>query len=535
MNPFAPAASPRRFLLLPSMPTPNGGLHLGHIAGPYLRLDVLARHLRRRGERACYVLGTDPHDSYVLLKARQTGRAPEELARRYHAEILADLSALDISVDIAVDPLEPDSSELYTETYLDCVRTLVARGATEVRRERFLFAPAVDRYIVGTWLLGQCPECGADAAGAFCEACGACFPPSAMGCPRSRFDEGPLEEREVTCLYLRLSDLERFFARLEEIGVSEESREIVKSHVAARGPLIQLSQPGRWGVPWHVPGEPASQVVFNYPAFLFFSVACGALYGRRNGIGNAFDPGSNVICVASHGTDNTVPFLVSGVGAALEHGGIKTFDHFLANRFYRLEGGKFSTSRGHVIWAHAIVGETPATSDAVRYWLAKTNPEHQETDFEVTAFLNEGCGFLSGPLQSTIDRLWRETAGSVVAPPSGALGERLGDLLEMQTRDLEPAGFRLRTVAETLDDWVAAASEARAEGGAWLLGLSLLAQPLLPRFATALWRSLGRADEPTLAAYAGPSRAEIAPLATRFAAITRGEIAPCLPPTLEAA
>ncbi|MCM3755016.1 class I tRNA ligase family protein, partial [Bacillus licheniformis] len=53
---------------MPIPPTPNGRLHLGHIAGPYLRMDMLCRYLRSQGHHVRVVSAVDGFDSYVLWK-----------------------------------------------------------------------------------------------------------------------------------------------------------------------------------------------------------------------------------------------------------------------------------------------------------------------------------------------------------------------------------------------------------------------------------------------------------------------------------
>src|SRR5947209_5131772 len=65
--------SKRDYLLIPGIPTPNGPFHLGHIAGPFLRMDALARYRRMRGDRAVVISGTDAFETHVLLKAVMTG------------------------------------------------------------------------------------------------------------------------------------------------------------------------------------------------------------------------------------------------------------------------------------------------------------------------------------------------------------------------------------------------------------------------------------------------------------------------------
>ena len=59
-------AEPRRFFLMPIPPTPNGRLHLGHIAGPYLRMDMLGRYLRAQGHRVDVVSAVDGYRKSVV-------------------------------------------------------------------------------------------------------------------------------------------------------------------------------------------------------------------------------------------------------------------------------------------------------------------------------------------------------------------------------------------------------------------------------------------------------------------------------------
>jgi methionyl-tRNA synthetase len=53
------AIAAQTFFLMPIPPTPNGRLHLGHIAGPYLRMDMLGRYLRSQGHRVDVVSAVD--------------------------------------------------------------------------------------------------------------------------------------------------------------------------------------------------------------------------------------------------------------------------------------------------------------------------------------------------------------------------------------------------------------------------------------------------------------------------------------------
>lgn len=90
---------PKNYLLIPSVPTPNGRLHLGHIGGPYLSTDILARYLRLCGHSARMITGTDDFESYVTAQAAKEQRTPEQICRYYHSLIADDLAAMDIEPD----------------------------------------------------------------------------------------------------------------------------------------------------------------------------------------------------------------------------------------------------------------------------------------------------------------------------------------------------------------------------------------------------------------------------------------------------
>src|SRR5205823_3649114 len=48
-GPNQKASAPKRALVIPAPPTPNGDLHVGHLSGPYLAADFYARFLKMRG------------------------------------------------------------------------------------------------------------------------------------------------------------------------------------------------------------------------------------------------------------------------------------------------------------------------------------------------------------------------------------------------------------------------------------------------------------------------------------------------------
>ena len=59
----------------------NAEPHLGH-AYSTIAADILARHMRQRGEDVFFLTGTDEHGEPIALAAEREGVSPQELADR---------------------------------------------------------------------------------------------------------------------------------------------------------------------------------------------------------------------------------------------------------------------------------------------------------------------------------------------------------------------------------------------------------------------------------------------------------------------
>ena len=92
------AAAGRRVVIIGPPPTPNGDLHVGHVAGPYLAADIHARYLRAHRRPVLYTTGTDDSQTYVVATARRLGTTPQALCRRSWQDIQRTLAAARIYV-----------------------------------------------------------------------------------------------------------------------------------------------------------------------------------------------------------------------------------------------------------------------------------------------------------------------------------------------------------------------------------------------------------------------------------------------------
>lgn len=526
----------RQHLLIPIMPTPNGRFHLGHIAGPYLKMDLIARHLRRRGDEARIITGTDSYESYVLRRAQEQDLDPAQVCSHYHELINCDLAQLDIELDAFISPVSKSWSAAYQELHHAWVLRMYRRNAVVAATERLPYSPATSQYVMGFRLSGRCPDCESAVAGYFCEDCGTHFRPEDLIEPRGRDTGENLRWRDVTSLFLRLPEPAIILARLEEMAVPARFRAIAERFLTRNGRLLRLSVPGGWGIPLTA-GDSGARSLFSYTGLLPYSLLCGDVHADLTDSGtSAFAADSDVVTVSGFGIDNSVPMLVGAIGGALLDPTTKPFDHFLVNHFYNLEGEKFSTSRNHAIWVSDIVAQPRISTDMVRYYLAKVNPEIQARSLDVPHFVNtvnddlaNGIGRHAGIVAERIDSLV-----GIPGPPPANLLQRLEAAVHEQTRAFDYPTFSSADAVCALLSWSGGLAGIHSEIQAywWLKGLALLSWPIMPRFGDALWALLGDAGEPSVSRFLIPTAPERSWPVPTFEVISQVDLAPCLPTTL---
>lgn len=356
-------------------PTPNGDLHLGHLSGPYLGADIYSRCLRQAGGRTSYVTSTDDHQTYVDTTAQRLGTTPEQLIQTSREEIGASLRAYSI---VLAHFGQIDAE--YTSFVEGFFRTLFEQGMIEVRTMPVLYDPAQQRYAVEAFISGICSRCLAPSAGGICEACGhpnGCL--DLLGVATAGLDVR-YEPRLVldlaryqTTIAARLramSPHRPWLARLSATLLERELQPFVLSYKTKRG--IDVSFAGLEEQKLNVWGE-------MFPGHMYhLSVAAGGLSADDR-------------YVQFFGFDNSYfyAFVHVALSIAAHEAGYAwpQPSAFITNQFFNLDNAKFSTSKGHLVWARELAAEF--NSDLIRFFLALHGPEYQETNFSREAFETE--------------------------------------------------------------------------------------------------------------------------------------------------
>jgi methionyl-tRNA synthetase len=85
----------------------NGEPHLGH-AYTTIAADVLARHMRQRGEEVFFLTGTDEHGEPVALEAERLGITPRELGDRNAVRFKELAARMNVTNDFFIRTTDPE-------------------------------------------------------------------------------------------------------------------------------------------------------------------------------------------------------------------------------------------------------------------------------------------------------------------------------------------------------------------------------------------------------------------------------------------
>lgn len=515
------AAAVHRVMVTAAPPTPNGDLHLGHLSGPYLSADTHARYLRLRGLDAVFACGTDDNSPWVAGKGREIGLTPAAAADRFAGEIAATLEAA--GIDLAIFP-RADRSVTHREVVQRVLATLHERGDVIEKEVMTPWCERCERQLFENRLRGRCPHCDIALAGNTCEDCGWIHADGEMVEPRCTACGTAAVLRPQRRLVFPIAP---HAARLREyyrtVDMPTQLRAFCEEVLVAGPPEIAATQPGDWGLPVPVAGFEDQRIYVWFeigPRYLAYAeeLARGGPEGGEGWERYWKSPAARV--VQFFGVDNSFYYAVFIPALLLAYDPeIRLPEAFVTNELYRLDGEKFSTSRDHRILGRDLLGKVPA--DAVRFYLARTCPEREETSFTLAAFIAELRGELVGSWQDWLADLGRrmEEDFSGTVPATGDwTGEhrrffrRLEELFAAAGEAYQAAGFSVQRATVLMGElvrearrfgrgevhWRRAAAtkgEERRTGmalellAAKLLGL--VAAPVMPAFAERLWRALG--------------------------------------------
>ncbi|MEU9692797.1 class I tRNA ligase family protein [Amycolatopsis japonica] len=449
-------ADKRPVVIIGGPPTSNGDLHIGHIAGPYLGADVHRRYLRAAGREAVFASCTDDSQTYLVTSAARVGLTPPELVEQSTENIQRTFKAMGVEVD-GFSPTDDG----YKALVYDYVKRLYDKGKLRLRKVRLPYSESKGEFLVEGFVGGGCPTCLADSRGGFCEGCGHPIDFDALIEPYSVLD--PADEvtyRETEIMVFPVSEYrEQLLAYYEERGPAWRPHVLGLMRELLSGPLpdFAITYPVKWGLPapfLQTPGQRLNAWVEGMPASMY----CTEYALRRNGKPTVADDDAwlaenDARVVVFMGFD---PLFTWGVVHIAElialEGRYVLPDTLLVNEFYELENEKFSTSKGHVVWARELAAEVPR--DIARFHLNLTAPEFARTNFSRAALEKVAGERLVTPwneLAETLAKLTAEVGGENGSlPVSTEATERAAAMVSRFALNYELEDFSLSRAADLI-------------------------------------------------------------------------------------
>jgi methionyl-tRNA synthetase len=313
----------------------NGVPHLGH-AYEKIAADVIARHMRARGEDVFFLTGTDEHGEPVADAAHAQGIEPQELADRNAERFRALLPALNISNDFFIRTTDAEHERRVQEV----MQRIHDNGYTYIGLYEGWYCPRCADFKVENEILdgNRCP-----------------------------IHEIPLTRESEENWFFKLSafqePLERLFAEQPDFVMPARALNETRAFVEGGLRDISLSRAKlTWGV--SVPWDPSHVFYVWFDADLNYYTALG--YAR---------PGEDL-------TDRYWPAQLHVIGkdivkfhaiywpAMLLAAGIELPEHVFAHGFLMAEDGRrMSKSFGNGLDPFEVVDEYG--TDALRFYLMR--------------------------------------------------------------------------------------------------------------------------------------------------------------------
>jgi methionyl-tRNA synthetase len=460
----------------------NGEPHLGH-AYTTIAADVLARHMRQRGEEVFFLTGTDEHGEPVTQAAEKLGITPRELGDRNAGRFKELAARLNATNDFFIRTTDPEHEQV------------VAEVVQRIRENGHVYE--------GTYEGWYCPRCADFKTESELE--------DGNLCPIHKI---VLEIEKEDNWFFRLSTfqepLERLYADRPDFVIPQNRYNEALSFIRSGLRDLSLSRARlKWGVP--VPWD-ESQVVYVWiDALLNYYSALS--YARDSvDLTERFWPAT----VHLIGKD-ILKFHAVIWPAMLMAAGIEVPRRVAIHGFLLLGEHKMSKSLGNVIEPFQVVDLYGA--DALRFYVLRevsfgsdgeVSPEGFETRY-TTELANE-YGNLASRTLAMVAR-YRDGVVPDAEPPPALAADFAGLAEAVRARiddvELSPALDeiwrrikRLNRYVQDEQPWQLAKDESQsahldqvlyglAEG---LRVVSVLVHPFLPSSAERLLEALGRPD-----------------------------------------
>ena len=453
----------RKILVTAALPYASGRIHLGNLL-EMVQTDIWVRYQRLSGAECAFVCATDAHGTPTMLKAREEGVSPEELAESCRIAHLRDFEGFGITFDNYYTTHSPENRALVERIYT----RLVERGFIRTRTIQQAYDEQAGMFLPDRYLRGECPSCGAeDQYGDSCVACGATYSPSELVNPRSILSGRAPVTRESEHKFFKLGEFEALLKTWMQASNLDRG---------ARNKLAEWFKEGLkdWDITrdepyfgFEVPGEKGKYfyVWLDAPVgyMASFRNLCGPDEEGERRFERHFGAESDTELYHFIGKD-ILYFHALFWPAVLLGAGLRTPSGVFVHGFLTVDGQKMSKSRGTFITAAEYLAAELDPEYLRYYYAAKLGPGLDDIDLQLEDFAARINSDLVGKLvniasrcASFIERGFDGNLAPRLQDPAlyeefAAERDRIGELYE--SRSYAKAMRSIMALADRANVWI---------------------------------------------------------------------------------
>jgi methionyl-tRNA synthetase len=492
------------------LPYANGDLHIGHLRG-YVSADVFARALKRLGQDAAYVCGSDMHGTPIAVNAAKEGTDPETFALSYHEQYQETFPRFNVDFDNYGHTHDETNTELTREI----VRDLEAGGHVYEKAIKVAYDEEAEQYLPDRFVEGTCPYCGEHARGDECdEGCGRHLEPGEVEEPVSAITGNPAEYREREHKFFRVSAFSDYLTEfLDGLEGTSNARNQPRQWIEDGLQDWCITRDMDWGIDY--PGEEEDDLVlYVWVDAPIEYVASTKQYSERVGTDEydweeVWKEGGEIVHVIGR---DIIQHHTIFWPAMLEAAGYTAPRAVCATGFITIDGKGLSTSRNRAIWAREYL-EEGFHPDLLRYYLATNGGFQQDVDFSWEKFADRVNGELVGTIGNFCYRSLLFAHRIYDGTPEVAVSEEIEREIEDALADFGEAvnEYSVRKIGQSALSLARVGNEYIQRNEPWNLvdedperaarvirdcvqiakAVAVLLYPVAPGKAETLWESLG--------------------------------------------
>jgi methionyl-tRNA synthetase len=497
----------RPLLVTCGLPYTNGPCHLGHLR-TYVPADFYVRFMRRKGDRAVFVCGSDNHGTPIVVSAEAEGVTPRKISERYHAHFAETFKRMNIAFDHFGMTDDPATHARTT----DIVNRLIEAGHIYPKIIQQAYCPKCKKFLPDRYLEGICPHCGKPARGDECDqGCGKHLEPGELLKPTCKICGTAAEFREQEHFFFRLSSFQNYLKDfLKDLKGTDNAINYALGWVNEDLHDWCITRTLEWGVKF--PGRD------DLVVYVWVDAPIGYIGFTEEWAQETGSDWKDYWCEdkarITHfiGQDITYhhcvfwPAMLKGAGygkpyAVVASGMVKIDDH------------KFSKSRGYVVWTNDDYLDQGLPSDYLRYYILTYTSHTKEMNFSWKLYLervnSEVVNTLGNFVYRSVHLSHKQFGGVPDVPVEQGIKNKIAETISAVTSLVEAYDFKGaidsilalaaygNTYVQTNQPWKLAKTDLPAMAQVMknslqiAKALALLIEPVMPDRAMQLWTQLG--------------------------------------------